>query len=46
MCMHEEREMFVTLVVHRIAVADDEVHVNTQKEIFSSVSLNEWQPSS
>lgn len=32
----------MTLVVYRRAVAGDEVHLNTQKEILSAVSLNEW----
>jgi hypothetical protein len=36
--------MTLTLVIPRIAVAGDEVHVNTQREILSAVSLNEWQP--
>lgn len=40
MCMHVEKEMFVILVVHRIAVAGDEVLVNIQKDILSGVSLN------
>lgn len=32
------------LLVHRIAVAGDKVHVNIQKEILSGVSLNGSPP--